>query len=107
MVDKIKICYQRYKLEFLPTVLNENNHELYGQITYAKETIRIATGENYQYSKALQNEAILHEILHGICFQRQLKLKEREIEALAVGMYEMMLDNPELVKELSEVGDGS
>ena len=48
-------------------------------------------------------DTILHECLHGIDYAMQTRLKERQIHALATGLYAFLSENPHLVRWI--IGD--
>lgn len=96
----IKVGYKNYTIKAENEVFTDDRSECYGEISYDQETIRIAT----KFSKNLQNEALIHEIVHAIADKYQLDINkdERTIDLLAAGIYELILDNTEQVKSFIE-----
>lgn len=102
-MDKIKVGYKNYELVKEERVFDNNNQELYGEINYDVETIRISK----RFSKNLQNQAILHELIHAIADRYQLDINkdERTVDLLAAGIYELILDNTGLAMSfISNIG---
>lgn len=46
-------------------------------------------------------ETLLHEVIHAVEEQIALKLKERQVHALAMGLFQVMRENPALVRFLT------
>lgn len=56
-------------------------------------------GTIYLYDKLDGDDKVvtlLHEIIHGICFQRGQEISEGLIDAIAEGFFLLFKDNPEL-----------
>lgn len=72
-----------------------NNLRAYGEIDYDKKEINI--DETLQ-DKQGQLQTFLHEILHGIVYDRELDFKNDEeetiVDQLAKGLYQVLKDNP-------------
>ena len=103
-MDKIKVGYKNYELLKEELIIDNNNQELYGEINYSTETIRISN----KFSKNLQNQAILHELIHAISDKYQLDINkdERTVDLLAAGIYELILDNTGLAMAfISHIGE--
>jgi hypothetical protein len=47
-------------------------------------------------------ETLLHEILHGISFNRDIGLSESQVDQVAAGLMALFVDNPELVKLITQ-----
>ena len=65
-----------------------------GKILYNKQKIKL-----YEKLNDVQlHIAMLHELLHGIAFDRDLKIgeDERQIDQLATGLYQVIVENPHL-----------
>jgi hypothetical protein len=65
-----------------------------GCITYGDAEIRLWT--NRDLSQAAHD--LFHEILHAINNDYRLHLGEDEIERLASGVFQVLVDNPDLFK---------
>lgn len=96
----IKIGYKNYEIHKLTEVFDDKHQELYGEIKYDKEEIRIST----KFSDNLQRQALIHEIVHAIADKYQLEMNkdERTVDLLAAGIYELILDNKEKIIEFIE-----
>lgn len=92
----LKIGYKNYTIKTENEVYDDNRQELYGEISYDKETIRLST----KFSRNLQNQALIHELVHAIGDKYQLDINkdEKTVDLLATGIYELILDNTEQVK---------
>lgn len=93
----LKIGYKNYTIKTENEVYDDNRQELYGEISYDKETIRLST----KFSQNLQNQALIHELVHAIGDKYQLDINkdEKTVDLLAAGIYELILDNTEQVKQ--------
>lgn len=94
--QKIKILYKDY------TVIQEQNvhdgrDDLYGQIDYAGQVIRL----DERYSAEQKKSTLIHEIVHGLDDMYQIGLSEKKVSKLGVAFYQMIKDNPELFGEES------
>lgn len=92
----IKIGYKNYNIKLENEVYDDSRQELFGEISYDTETIRLAT----RFSQNLQNQALIHELIHAIGDKYQLDINkdEKTVDLLAAGIYELILDNTEQVK---------
>ena len=93
----IKIGYKNYKIKLENEVYDDSRNECFGLISYDEETIRLAT----KFSRNLQNQTLIHELVHAIGdkFQLDINKDEKTVDLLAAGIYELILDNTEQVKE--------
>jgi hypothetical protein len=94
-LDSLKIGAIRYKVAYVPS-LQDDGRPLDGQINHDSAEIHIEANMNQQ----VKVQTLLHEIIHGIEVQagRRRELKEPMVDALAFGIYQVMRDNPELVR---------
>lgn len=92
----IKIGYKNYNIKPENEVYDDSRNECFGIISYDEEKIRIAT----KFSENLQNQALIHELIHAIGDKYQLDINkdEKTVDLLATGIYELILDNTEQVK---------
>ena len=93
--NNIKIGYKNYKLEeWKQTVASAN--EAQGQF-FSKEGIIGYTSDEEGVSHA---NTILHEILHGIIYQWNVDVGEKEeaiVNGLTNGLITVFVDNPDLM----------
>jgi hypothetical protein len=96
--NKIKILGREYKILYLPTIDKVNttgsNDLLFGQIEYIEDTIRLYAG--LKPFPALQ--VLFHEIIHGINVSMNAELKEKQIDSIALGIVNVLIDN-KMLKE--------
>jgi hypothetical protein len=94
----LKIGAILYGVEFVPD-LSDDKGKIDGQISYGQAKIRISKSLNEQ----VQAQTLLHEIIHGIEeHSGRQELKEPVINTLAYGIYQVLRDNPELVKMITK-----
>ena len=93
----IKIGYKNYKVQLEEKVYDDSRNECFGIINYDEETIKIST----KFAQNLQNETLIHELVHAIGDKYQLDINKDEkiVDLLAAGIYELILDNTEQVKK--------
>lgn len=91
--NKVKIGYKEYEIVKQPEIIQVKGI-YYGETDYDNEKITIAS----KYSQKSQNQTFLHELLHCIAGKYDLAVNQDEhtIELLAVGLYEAILDNPNI-----------
>lgn len=95
--EKVRILYKDY------TVVQEQNvhnghDDLYGQIDYGSQIIRL----DGQYSAEQKKATLIHEIVHGLDDMYQIGLSEKKVSKLGVAFYQVIKDNPELFGEAGE-----
>lgn len=69
-----------------------------GLIEYMPLKISIGAGMAADEAR----ESLLHEVIHGIAYQGGLKVKEKTVRQLSIGLYEVLKNNPKLVSYLLE-----
>lgn len=92
--ESVRINGMEYKVDYV-NELNDGRNILKGQIEPGKHIIHInPTEENDYQDKCL---TFLHEVLHAICYEYSVKLKEEEkvVEALSRGIFQILEDNKE------------
>lgn len=103
-MDLLKIGYKTYKIIYKEDIYDDHNNKCYGIADHNKQEIVI----DNTFSQDIQNQALIHEILHTIADKYLLEVNknEREIDLLATGIYEMILDsnNIETLKKLLMLG---
>lgn len=95
--EKIKILYKDYTVTQEQN-LHDGNDDLYGQINYSDQTIRL----DEQYSDEQKKATLIHEIVHGLDDMYQIGLSEKKVSKLGVAFYQMVKDNPELFREAGD-----
>lgn len=53
-----------------------------------------------------ERESLFHEIVHACEYQQGLRLKEKQVRQLSVGLFEALRSNPKLVEYLMSEEDG-
>jgi hypothetical protein len=93
--DMVKVGGIRYKVSYIPN-LKDDGRPLDGQIDHSLAEISIKANMDEQ----IMAQTVLHEILHAIESQtgRRHELKEPMIDAIAFGIYQVIRDNPQLVR---------
>lgn len=86
---KIKIGGVNYKIEFIEA---DNINDDLGEVRFNKSVIRI----NKETDKQQQLLAFIHELLH--CINNQLS--EKDVEFLAMAIYQIIKDNKKILKEI-------
>ena len=92
--DTVKIGSQVYEIKLCKELRNDDDILMAGKILYNKQKIKL-----YEKLNDVQlHIAMLHELLHGIAFDRDLKIgeDERQIDQLATGLYQVIVENPHL-----------
>ncbi len=95
--DSIRIGGVDFTVTSIPRLLSDDDTLLCGQIAHRNSAIQI----NSDISPDMQCISMLHEILHGIAAHAQLKLGEQEetiVDVFARGIYQVIQDNPDLMK---------
>ena len=98
-LSPIKIGAVCYSLEYIEN-LQDDGRPLDGQIDHGLAKISIKSNMDDQ----IRVQTLLHEIIHAIETQtgRRRELKEPMIDALAFGIYQVMRDNPHLVRMITK-----
>lgn len=97
---KVRIGGVDYAVEIGTDPVIVDGKQCFGSIEYASHKILIdkTLGDHAQHSCTL-----LHEIFHGIVHDRMIDFgegadEETIVEALSRGMYQVLADNPDLMK---------
>ena len=92
-----KIGWRVFDIVLENQVVGDDLTGLYGEIRQAQNKIRISSNYCIEQQKA----TLLHEILHGVNseFMNDV-LTEENITTMANGLYTVMVDNPQLFKEM-------
>ena len=91
----IKIGYKTFKIIYQPEV-RLNNKLINGYIDPQLDEIRISSTS----IPSKQEQVTIHEILHGIEEVYNIKLTEKQIDALATGILSVAKDNKKLIRKL-------
>lgn len=97
----IKIGYKVYAIKYKEGEVYDNRgNACYGIADHNKQEIII----DNTFSKNIKDQALIHEILHTIAdkFLLEVNKDEREIDLLATGIYEMLLE-PENIETLKKI----
>jgi hypothetical protein len=89
LLKSIKIAGKRYKVKSLDFKKRDSTDTNIGGIYYLKSLIEIDS----TIDKQTQEAAMLHEIIHAICYEYGIKLKECDIHRLESGLLQVIKDN--------------
>lgn len=90
----IKIGPIVYTVEVIKDLKNESGVELFGEIDYTPQVIRLEEEMPPERARV----AIWHEILHGVDQAYCLGLGEQSVGTLGMIIAQLLIDNPELTK---------
>ncbi len=95
--EKIRIGSFDYEVKLTKDNLVCRGSECYGVIDYNHHNIKI--NEMLQDGQG-QEQTFLHEMLHGIIRERNLTVENEElvVEEIALGLHQVIRDNPEIFK---------
>ncbi len=93
--NSVKVCSSVYDIEYVDNIQKKNG-EIFGDVDWDKLKIRIAT----KFPNQRQLQTILHESIHVIEHEYQIKFDEQIIERLSNAIYALIIDNKELFKEI-------
>lgn len=93
--QRVKVGYKEYEIIKKPEI-EEVAGNYYGKTECDKEVITLSS----KFSQKIQNQTFIHELLHCIASKYDLRVNDDEhtIELLSVGLYEVILDNPDIFK---------
>lgn len=96
---KVIISGVEYDVIFEDKPLFCNNQRAYAHIDFDNKEISIDGG--IQDSQGC-NQSLLHEIIHGIVYDRELDFKnddeETIVDQISKGLYQVIKDNPNMFK---------
>jgi len=90
----VKICGHSYRVKFVPKLRGfefetrtHSGKEVYGQANYDKGLIEL----NTSMCKSLEEETLIHEVLHAIMFHSHCKHDHDEglIQSISNGLYRL------------------
>jgi hypothetical protein len=94
-VKSIKIGPIRYKVSYVHD-LRDDVGKLDGRISHTQAEIEVDDSMNEQTAA----QTLLHEAVHAIELQTGIRLEEPQVDALAYSLFQLMRENPGLVKIL-------
>ena len=94
-MKKIRIVGKNYK------VLEIEDLSEFGTCDDTKQVISIRKG----LQPEVKADTILHECVHGIDFQMNLEMSERQVHCIATGLIALFSDNVELAKLILDTRD--
>lgn len=89
LLKSVKIGGKRYKVKYIDFKKVHCNGDYQGHIHYDDQTIEIDKTKTKTTQECIQ----LHEILHGICHEYRINMKEDDINRLESGLYQVLKDN--------------
>lgn len=97
--NKLTISGMEYTVKLEDKPLFCNNQRAYAHIDYDNKEISIDVGlQDIQG----QQQSLLHEILHGIVYDRELDFAKDEeetiVDQISNGLYQLIKDNPNMFK---------
>jgi hypothetical protein len=92
-MDSLRIGPFTFKVEFGKPVGDEGR-SIDGRLWHSHSTIVINSDLHEQPRK----QTLLHEIVHEIAIQAGQEITEGMVDAIAFGWYQVMRDNPDLVR---------
>ena len=101
---EVKIGGHKYKVLFPCVELEQEGSEFSGKIDHSSKEIKIAShqyGRSDRCASALW-VSFIHEVLHGIDYTSGNNTKERVICGFAEMIYQVLVDNGWLKKEMLE-----
>lgn len=102
MIDKLKtlrILGKEFAIERVAH--NVFSGDTLGRCNCTKQTILLRS----DLGRDQMADTLLHECLHALDYTMFLDLEERQVHALAGGLYALLRDNPALLLSLMHVGD--
>jgi hypothetical protein len=101
--DKVRIGSMDYRIIYVEGPLVDNDKVLFAQIDFNKKTIKIV--KDMQDIQG-EEESLLHEIQHGIVFERNFNYENNDEETIteetARGWHQVIRDNPGIFKEVAD-----
>jgi len=102
MIKSVMIDAVRYEIEMTdePFYIAGNEAAGYADFNVAKITLRKAAAESHGGARLL-----MHEVIHALMYERGLKedtYNEEIVDAVAAGVVNLIRQNPELVKLVTE-----
>ena len=67
-----------------------------GELDPAKQKMAIRDGQPFEQ----EQDTLLHEVIHGVDHELNLKFSERQVRAFATGLLAVLKDNPKFFSYL-------
>jgi hypothetical protein len=93
-IKKTRIGSSYYDIKYVKDLKDERGKRLFGRIWQDKKLIEIDRDNCYE----MQLQALLHENLHGICWEYAIEDDEDMVEPISNGLFAFIMDNSELIK---------
>ena len=93
-IKNSRIGSSHYEVKYVDDLKDERGKLLYGRIWQSSKIIKI--DKNCCYETQLQ--ALLHENVHGICWEYSIEDDEDMVEPFSNGLYAFIINNPKLIK---------
>lgn len=101
MITKVKIDTVIYDVEVTAELIIVDGRECKGSIAYDENKIKISNSIGAGQAKV----TLMHEIMHGMIFERGISLKESSeetsVDELGKAMLQVIRDNPQLIELLN------
>jgi hypothetical protein len=97
MISSLKIGAFTFAVVF-PQVVTKDGESMDGHLWHSQTTIEI--DNNLAAQPKVQT--LLHEIIHEIGIQAGQEMTEGMVDSIAFGIYQVMRDNPELVRMITK-----
>jgi len=88
----------KYKINLYDEVKNEKGEDLVGQCNH--NTLELKLSNKYCVTPDQAKNTIIHEILHAIFEDREIKQDERTVTLLANGLRALAKQNPDIWRYL-------
>ncbi|GAH18100.1 unnamed protein product [marine sediment metagenome] len=95
-IKKQKIGSSVYNVEYVADLQDKKGTDLAGRIWEIDKKIKICTDGTEQN----QLQALLHEDLHGVCWEYGIKDIEDFITVFSNGIYALIVDNPKFIQKI-------
>lgn len=92
--ESIRVIGKTFTIHYVDKVDDDDSS---GEQRRDQQLIKVKTG---QHPETLR-ETLLHEIIHAIEEQIDLGMKERQVHSLAIGLFQVLRENPALVRFLT------
>jgi hypothetical protein len=90
--NKIRVCAIDYKISIEDAPLLDGV-KVDGTHSWAKEVMRVR-----KMGKQAMKQTLWHEIIHSLCAQSSINMKEADVDRLATGIVQVIRDNRWITK---------
>ena len=94
-IKKVKIGSSYYDVDYVDE-LEVDGRTLFGRILEVYRQIKVCTNGTEQN----QLQTLLHESLHGIMWEYDVKDAEEDVLKLSNGIYALIVDNPKFIQKI-------